>query len=86
MWFLLVDLVEDRSHKIDMKHTTSLITFTVLLTCLLAPTLTFKAMAEDVQPASKEDGWDTDPFVLAEKDGKLYSLNLYRKYVYGVDG
>ncbi|CAB9500595.1 Cys-Gly metallodipeptidase DUG1 [Seminavis robusta] len=26
----------------------------------------------DVQPAKKEDGWDTDPFVLTEKDGKLY--------------
>ena len=26
----------------------------------------------DVQPASKEDGWNTDPFVLTEKDGKLY--------------
>jgi carboxyl-terminal processing protease len=52
MWFQLVDLVEDRSHKIDMKRTPSLITFTVLLTCLLAPTLTFKAMAEDAQPAS----------------------------------
>lgn len=26
----------------------------------------------DVQPANKEDGWDTDPFVLTEKDGKLY--------------
>ncbi|XP_064480738.1 cytosolic non-specific dipeptidase-like [Ornithodoros turicata] len=26
----------------------------------------------DVQPALKEDGWDTDPFVLIEKDGKLY--------------
>ena len=26
----------------------------------------------DVQPAAKEDGWDTDPFVLTEKDGKLY--------------
>ncbi|XP_065351852.1 cytosolic non-specific dipeptidase [Cloeon dipterum] len=26
----------------------------------------------DVQPALKEDGWDTDPFVLTEKDGKLY--------------
>jgi acetylornithine deacetylase/succinyl-diaminopimelate desuccinylase-like protein len=26
----------------------------------------------DVQPASKDDGWDTDPFVLTEKDGKLY--------------
>lgn len=26
----------------------------------------------DVQPAAKEDGWNTDPFVLTEKDGKLY--------------
>jgi cytosolic nonspecific dipeptidase len=26
----------------------------------------------DVQPAAKEDGWDTDPFVLTEKNGKLY--------------
>ena len=26
----------------------------------------------DVQPAAKEDGWDTDPFVLTEKDGKLW--------------
>jgi nonspecific dipeptidase len=26
----------------------------------------------DVQPAAKDDGWDTDPFVLTEKDGKLY--------------
>lgn len=26
----------------------------------------------DVQPANKEDGWDTDPFVLTEKDGKLF--------------
>lgn len=26
----------------------------------------------DVQPALKEDGWDTDPFVLTEKDGKLF--------------
>jgi nonspecific dipeptidase len=26
----------------------------------------------DVQPAAKEDGWDTDPFILTEKDGKLY--------------
>lgn len=26
----------------------------------------------DVQPALKEDGWDTDPFVLTEKDGYLY--------------
>lgn len=26
----------------------------------------------DVQPALKEDGWDTEPFVLTEKDKKLY--------------
>jgi nonspecific dipeptidase len=26
----------------------------------------------DVQPALKEDGWDTEPFVLTEIDGKLY--------------
>jgi len=26
----------------------------------------------DVQPALKEDGWDTEPFVLVEKNGKLY--------------
>ena len=26
----------------------------------------------DVQPALKSDGWDTDPWVLTEKDGKLY--------------
>lgn len=26
----------------------------------------------DVQPAELEDGWDTEPFVLTEKNGKLY--------------
>jgi len=26
----------------------------------------------DVQPAHKSDGWDTEPFVLTEKDGKLW--------------
>ena len=26
----------------------------------------------DVQPAAMEDGWNTDPWVLTEKDGKLY--------------
>ena len=26
----------------------------------------------DVQPAFKEDGWDTEPFELIEKEGKLY--------------
>ncbi|KAL5291197.1 CNDP2 family protein [Megaselia abdita] len=27
----------------------------------------------DVQPALKEDGWDTEPFVLTEVDGKLFA-------------
>uniref|UniRef100_A0A7S3LVK0 Cytosolic nonspecific dipeptidase n=1 Tax=Palpitomonas bilix TaxID=652834 RepID=A0A7S3LVK0_9EUKA len=26
----------------------------------------------DVQPAAKEDGWDSEPFVLEERDGKLW--------------
>jgi len=26
----------------------------------------------DVQPAALSDGWDSDPFVLSERDGKLY--------------
>ena len=26
----------------------------------------------DVQPAQLSDGWDTEPFVLTEKDGKLF--------------
>ena len=26
----------------------------------------------DVQPASKADGWDTEPFEMTEIDGKLY--------------
>lgn len=26
----------------------------------------------DVQPAAKSDGWDSEPFVLTEKNGKLY--------------
>lgn len=26
----------------------------------------------DVQPAKVEDGWDTDPFVLTDVNGKLF--------------
>ena len=26
----------------------------------------------DVQPALRSDGWDTDPFVMEEKNGKFY--------------
>jgi len=30
----------------------------------------------DVVPAHKEDGWDTDPFVMTEKDGVLYGRGV----------
>ena len=50
-WFQLVGLVENRSHKIDMKRASSLATFTILLTFLFMPILSVKAMAEDAQSA-----------------------------------
>lgn len=30
----------------------------------------------DIVPARKEDGWDTDPFVMTEKDGVLYGRGV----------
>ena len=80
MWFQLVDLVEDRSHKIDMKRTPSLITFTVLLTCLLAPTLTFKAMAEDAQPASNAKSESEDLYEQLKIFGGVLE-RVQREYV-----
>ena len=80
MWFQLVDLVEDRSNKIDMKRTPSLITFTVLLTCLLAPTLTFKAMAEDVQPASNAKSESEDLYEQLKIFGGVLE-RVQREYV-----
>lgn len=35
-------------------------------------TVFFKIRIADVQPAAKSDGWDTEPFELVEKDGKLF--------------
>ena len=80
MWFQLVDLVEDRSHKIDMKRTLSLITLTVLQTCLLAPTLTFKAMAEDIQPASNAKSESVDLYEQLKIFGGVLE-RVQREYV-----
>ena len=30
----------------------------------------------DVQPALKEDGWDTEPFIVIEKEGYLYGRGV----------
>jgi len=30
----------------------------------------------DVQPASQDDGWDSDPFTLTEKEGRLYARGV----------
>lgn len=40
----------------------------------------------DVQPASIEDGWDTEPFKLVEKDGKskTYSATFGVKFPWDV--
>lgn len=51
-WLRLIGLVEDRSHNIDMKRTPSLVTLTILLSFLLTPILSIKAMADDAQSAT----------------------------------
>ena len=63
-----------------MKRTPSLITFTVLLTCLLAPTLTFKAMAEDVQPASNAKSESEDLYEQLKIFGGVLE-RVQREYV-----
>jgi nonspecific dipeptidase len=50
---------DDNNHNIDNNHTSPLKTV-----CVYGHL--------DVQPASMDDGWDTDPFVLTERDDKLY--------------
>ncbi|MGC6521697.1 MAG: S41 family peptidase [Candidatus Micropelagos thuwalensis] len=63
-----------------MKRTPSLITYTVLLTCLLAPTLTFKAMAEDVQPASNAKSESEDLYEQLKIFGGVLE-RVQREYV-----
>ena len=63
-----------------MKRTPSLITFTVLLTCLLAPTLTFKAMAEDAQPASNAKSESEDLYEQLKIFGGVLE-RVQREYV-----
>ncbi|MEE3080940.1 MAG: S41 family peptidase, partial [Pseudomonadota bacterium] len=63
-----------------MKRTPSLITLTVLLICLLAPTLTFKAMAEDVQPASNAKSESEDLYEQLKIFGGVLE-RVQREYV-----
>ena len=39
----------------------------------------------DVQPALKGDGWNTEPFVLTEVDGKLYGRGATDDKVFIID-
>ena len=39
----------------------------------------------DVQPALKGDGWNTEPFVLTEVDGKLYGRGATDDKVFKID-
>ena len=63
-----------------MKRTPSLITFTVLLTCLLATTLTFKAMAEGVQHASNAKSESEDLYEQLKIFGGVLE-RVQREYV-----
>ena len=63
-----------------MKRTPSLITLTVLLICLLAPTLTFKAMAEDIQPASNAKSESVDLYEQLKIFGGVLE-RVQREYV-----
>ena len=63
-----------------MKRTPSVITLTVLFTCLLAPTLTFKAMAEDIQPASNAKSESVDLYEQLKIFGGVLE-RVQREYV-----